>query len=65
MSENLKNVVIIGCASGGATLARLLEKTLPADSRLVLIEKNEFAYWPVGGLRAAVKAGELINDAMQ
>lgn len=58
MSTPTKNVVIIGGCSGGATLARLLEKTLPADTRMILIEKNEFAYWPVGGLRAAVKPGE-------
>lgn len=54
---SLKNVVIIGGASGGAQVARALEKSLPETHRLVLIESNEFAYWPIGALRAAVKPG--------
>ncbi|UZJ55452.1 hypothetical protein CBS101457_004772 [Exobasidium rhododendri] len=57
MSATLKNVVVIGGASGGAQVAHALEKTLPKDYRLVLIESNEFAYWPIAGLRAAVKPG--------
>jgi NADH dehydrogenase FAD-containing subunit len=58
MSSNLKNVVIIGGAGGGAQVARDLEKSLPDTHRLILIEKNDFAYWPIGGLRAAVKPGK-------
>ncbi|UZJ55581.1 hypothetical protein CBS101457_004901 [Exobasidium rhododendri] len=57
MPATLKNIVIVGGASGGSLVARALEKTLPEDCRLVLIEKNEFAYWPIAGLRAAVKPG--------
>ncbi|PWN44287.1 FAD/NAD(P)-binding domain-containing protein [Ceraceosorus guamensis] len=51
MSE-IKNIVIIGALTG-ALLARALEKSLPPTHRLVLIEKNEAAFWPVGSLRAA------------
>lgn len=56
MSE-LKNVVILGASSAGANLARTLEKSLPSTHRIVLIEANEFAYWPIGALRASVQAG--------
>jgi NADH dehydrogenase FAD-containing subunit len=61
MSIDLKNVVVIGGASGGAYCARELEKTLPSDYRMVLIEKNEMSYWQIAGLRAAVKPGECIS----
>jgi NADH dehydrogenase FAD-containing subunit len=58
MSEaTLKNVVVIGASGAGAQLAHSLEKTLPKDHRIVLIEANEFAYWPIGALRAAVQPG--------
>lgn len=54
--DDLKNIVIIG-ASSGATLARALEKTLPLTHRIVMIDANEAAYWPVGALRGAVVPG--------
>ncbi|PWN34272.1 FAD/NAD(P)-binding domain-containing protein [Meira miltonrushii] len=56
MSE-LKNVVIVGASAAGAQVAHQLEKTLPSTHRIVLIEANNFAYWPIGALRASVKAG--------
>jgi NADH dehydrogenase FAD-containing subunit len=62
MSSSLKNVILIGGASGGANCARELEKVLPDDYRMVLIEKNEFAYWQIAGLRAAVKPGEFCSQ---
>ncbi|MCO5585032.1 hypothetical protein L7F22_038964 [Adiantum nelumboides] len=55
--SDLKNVVILGASSAGANVARALEKTLPSTHRIVLIEANNFAYWPIGALRASVKAG--------
>lgn len=55
--SDLKNVVILGASAAGAQVARGLEKTLPLTHRIVLIEANNFAYWPIGGLRAAVKEG--------
>lgn len=57
MTTEYKNVVIIGASAAGANVAHALEKTLPASHRIVLIEANEFAYWPIGALRAAVKPG--------
>ncbi|KDN53273.1 FAD/NAD(P)-binding domain-containing protein [Tilletiaria anomala UBC 951] len=55
--SGLKNVVIIGAASGGATVARALAKSLPETHRIVLIDANEAAFWQVAGLRASVQPG--------
>lgn len=53
----LKNFVIIGGATAGVTTAHALERTCPATHRIVLIDANEFAYWPIGALRGSVKPG--------
>ncbi|EPQ30492.1 uncharacterized protein PFL1_02018 [Pseudozyma flocculosa PF-1] len=53
-AEPLKNVVVVGAASGIVT-ANLLASKLPPTHRLVLIEANEVAFWPIGALRAAVE----------
>lgn len=55
--SDLKNVVILGASAAGAQVAHQLEKTLPSTHRIVLIEANNFAYWPIGALRASVKPG--------
>lgn len=55
--DAIKNVVIIGASAGGAQTARALQKRLPITHRIVLIEANEFAFWIVGALRAAVMPG--------
>lgn len=55
--DGIKNVVIIGASAGGAQTARALQKRLPVTHRIVLIEANEFAFWIVGALRAAVMPG--------
>lgn len=56
--KNMKNIVIIGAQGGGAIAAQELKKTLPEDYRIVLIERQNFTYWSIGGLRAAVKPGK-------
>ncbi|KAL7410791.1 hypothetical protein BDY24DRAFT_398479 [Mrakia frigida] len=57
MSTDLKNVVIVGASTAGATLARALENKLPSTHRIVLIDAQDFAFWPISGLRAAVVPG--------
>ncbi|KAN0064794.1 hypothetical protein ACQY0O_001851 [Thecaphora frezii] len=52
----LQNVVVVG-AGAGIHAALKLSKALPATHRLVLIEANEVAFWPIGALRAAVEPG--------
>lgn len=54
---NTKNIVIVGASSAGATLARALDKQLPKQYRIVLIDANQFAYYAIAGLRAAVVPG--------
>ncbi|KAE8210070.1 hypothetical protein CF327_g6004 [Tilletia walkeri] len=54
MSTELKNVVIVGAATAGAHAARALAKSLPATHRVVLIESDEQAFYPVASLRGAV-----------
>ena len=53
----MKNIVVVGSASGAA-VARKLEKLLPDSHRVILIEKNGFAYWPVSALRSGVREGQ-------
>ncbi|KAK0553402.1 hypothetical protein OC846_001324 [Tilletia horrida] len=57
MTDNLKNVVIVGASSAGSTAARALSKKLPATHRVVLIDAAESAFWPISSLRAAVVSG--------
>ncbi|KAL7416583.1 hypothetical protein BDY24DRAFT_412755 [Mrakia frigida] len=57
MSKDLKNIVIVGASAAGAGLARALENKLPSTHRIVLIDANEFAFWPISALRAAVVPG--------
>lgn len=52
-----KNVVIIG-SHGGAHAIRAIEKSLPANVRLILIEKNDYAFYPPAALRASVAPGQ-------
>lgn len=52
-----KNIVIIGASVAGVHTAHALEKVVPETHRIILINAHEFAYWPVGGLRASVKPG--------
>lgn len=55
-TSNLRNVVIIG-GYGGALTARALAASVPQDVRLILIEKNGYAFYPPAALRAAVIPG--------
>jgi NADH dehydrogenase FAD-containing subunit len=52
-----KTIVIIGASAAGGNAAKQLLKTLPSTYRIVLIEQNNFAYWPIGALRAMVQPG--------
>lgn len=60
----MKNIVIIGAQGGGAASALELQKSLPEDYRIVLIERQSFTYWAVGGLRAAVKPGKFVGKKL-
>ncbi|CAO1618176.1 unnamed protein product [Parajaminaea phylloscopi] len=51
-----RNVVIIG-SHGGAHVARALAASVPQDVRLILIEKNDYGFYPPAALRAAVVPG--------
>lgn len=55
----MKNVVVIGAGVAGANVARELVKSsqFPQTHRIVLVERNEFAYWTIGALRASVQPG--------
>jgi len=52
-----KNIVVVGGSSGGAYLIKSLRKNLPAEYRIILIDKSPKAYWPIASLRAAVQEG--------
>lgn len=52
-----KNIVIVGASAAGATIAKELAKKLPEEYRVIVIEENNFAFWPIGALRAAVQPG--------
>lgn len=45
MPEELKNVVIVG-ANSSMSVIQSLHKKLPQTHRIVLIEANEYAYFP-------------------
>jgi NADH dehydrogenase FAD-containing subunit len=49
-----KNVVVIGGGYAGAHLVSSLERDLPADYTLVLLEKRDYYFHNMSGLRAAV-----------
>ncbi|KAM0750512.1 FAD/NAD(P)-binding domain-containing protein [Meredithblackwellia eburnea MCA 4105] len=57
MSAPLQNVVIIGLGIAGASAAAGLAKGLPPTHRVVAITENEYGFWPIGSLRAAVVPG--------
>lgn len=52
--SSIKNVLIIGVGLAGAPAAAELAKTLPASHRLIALSENDFAYYPIASLRAAV-----------
>ncbi|KAH8918819.1 FAD/NAD(P)-binding domain-containing protein [Atractiella rhizophila] len=54
---NYKNVVVVGAGPTALETVGLLLKKLPSDHRIVLVEANDFAYWPLGSLRASVVPG--------
>ncbi|SNX82865.1 related to AIF1 - mitochondrial cell death effector [Melanopsichium pennsylvanicum] len=56
-SDTLKNVVVVGAATAGIKVAQDLATSLPSSHRVVLIEANLVAYWPIGALRASVEPG--------
>lgn len=58
MSSDLKNIVIVG-ASGGIYAARALEKSLPKTHRVILIERNDYAFYHPAALRAGTLPGEI------
>ncbi|OLL23009.1 Apoptosis-inducing factor A [Neolecta irregularis DAH-3] len=55
--ERYKNIVVVGGSSGGANVVKHLRKSLPAEYRIILIDKSPKAYWPIASLRAAVQEG--------
>ncbi|KAK4701801.1 apoptosis-inducing factor 2, partial [Phenoliferia sp. Uapishka_3] len=56
MSE-LKNVILVGLGPAGITAAKSLASSLPATHRLIAINQEEFGFWPIASLRAAVVPG--------
>jgi flavin-dependent dehydrogenase len=54
---SIKNVVIIGLGLAGAPAAAELAKTLPKSHRVIGLSENDFAYYPIASLRAAVVPG--------
>lgn len=51
-------IQLISTASvAGHSLANYLAPHLPTTHRILLIDANEFAYWAIGALRAAVVPG--------
>ncbi|TKY85304.1 hypothetical protein EX895_005466 [Sporisorium graminicola] len=57
MTGQLKNVIIVGASCAGMTAAHELASRLPESYRLIVIEANHVAFWPIGGLRASVEPG--------
>lgn len=51
------NVVVVGASCAGLVLANTLAKTLPPTHRIVLIDANPVAFFPIAALRAAVLPG--------
>lgn len=48
MPEEQQNVVIIGLSCAGVGVVKnLLKAKLPEKYRIVCIEANKYAYWPV------------------
>jgi hypothetical protein len=41
----------------GHTLANALVPLLPTTHRILVVDASDYAYWPIAGLRAAVKPG--------
>lgn len=54
MSEQLKNVVVIGLGLAGAPLATALAAALPSTHRVVAISSTDYGFYPIGALRASV-----------
>ena len=70
----MQNIVIIGgkallpspmrdaktpASVAGHALANTLVPNLPETHRIVLIDAQDFAYWPLGSLRASCRPGTL------
>ncbi|EJU04612.1 FAD/NADP-binding domain-containing protein [Dacryopinax primogenitus] len=56
MTTPFKNVIIVGAISGFLA-ASCLQKRLPKEYRLILIDKQEDLFYPIASLRAAVIPG--------
>ncbi|GAA5897582.1 NAD(P)/FAD-dependent oxidoreductase [Sporobolomyces salmoneus] len=56
MSEDLKNVLIVGLGLSGTHTLEALSKLLPASHRIIAISPIP-GYWPPGALRASVVPG--------
>ena len=54
MPAELINVVVVGLGLSGAPLCRSLAASLPTTHRIVAITAQDFGYYPVASLRAAV-----------
>ena len=52
--QNMVRVVIVGGGYAGINAAINLEKSLPKDSQIVLVEAKDYFYHNVGTVRAAV-----------
>ncbi|KAH8923606.1 hypothetical protein BT69DRAFT_1333701 [Atractiella rhizophila] len=49
-----RNILIIGLGPSSIELIHALKNKLPPTHRIVVVEQNEYAFWPIGSLRAAV-----------
>lgn len=47
-----------GQSVAGSFLSRALEGSLPSTHRIILVDSNEFAFYPVSSLRSAVAPGQ-------
>lgn len=59
MPADLKNVLIVGLGLAGVAAAKSIAAALPSTHRVVALSEKDFAYYPVGSLRAATVPGEL------
>lgn len=52
-----ETILIIGMCGAGVAAYNALAPSLPPTHRIVAVNREDFAYWPIGGLRAAVVPG--------
>ncbi|KAI5479230.1 hypothetical protein MNV49_003924 [Pseudohyphozyma bogoriensis] len=57
MTNDLKNVLVIGFGPGGVTVAKELAAKLPKTHRVVAVSEHDFAYNPIGTMRASTVPG--------